>query len=117
MTNSTSKTYILNDERFGSEAYLVHADNDEQLTAEMPCIVDWANEIYNDPDYSGTREEALAGKISDTWAALEPAIEIPNHPELVACYEHGKYSVYTRLAGDMLKWSENVAELTDVSVE
>jgi hypothetical protein len=118
MTKSTLKTYILNDERFGSEAYLVHADNDEQLIADMPCIVDWANEHYEslDTEDTTTREECLAGKIQETWDALEPTIEIPGRPELVACYSHGKYDVYEQNeTDDVLRSHSQVDELSEIS--
>lgn len=101
--------YILNDERFGNEPCLVHADNDEQLLQDMPCLVDWANEHYSSlaPDDTTTREECLAGKIADTWATLNAAVAVPNHPELVACYEGGKYQIYRRHEGcDTLTYVE-----------
>ena len=102
MTNSTLKTYILNDELFGPTAYLIHADNDEQLIAEMPCIVEWANKRYEDRDTEDTttREECLAEEVQETWDVLMPVIEIPGRPELVACYSNGIYHVYEQSETD-----------------
>ena len=102
MTNSTLKTYILNDERFSPIACLIHADNDEQLIADMPCIVDWANELYEGryTEDTTTREDCLAETIQETWDVLAPVIEIPGRPELVACYSNGIYCVYEQSETD-----------------
>ena len=118
MTNSTLKTYILNDERFGLIAYLVHADNDEQLISDMPCIVDWANEHYEslDTEDTTTREECLAEKIQETWDVLAPVIEIPGRPELVACYSNGIYDVYEQSeTDDILLPHSQVNELSEMA--
>ena len=110
-----SAAYVMNDERFGNSAYIVRADNNDELLAEMPCIVDWANEHYGslDSDSTTTRAECLADKLEETWDALEPLLTVPGQSELVACYEHGKYSVYTR-DGDVLKFHSTVSELSEL---